>query len=137
VVQLNDSVRRFLEEKRFAVMATVGPSGMPQQTVMWYALRDGIVVMNTAAGRVKANNLERDRRVSLCVEDGYRYVTITGRAVLNHDQEQAQADIAALAVRYHGEEKARDQIAAFRRQHRVSIYLSIDSVVADGFGSGS
>ena len=34
-VQLREDVRTFLEEPRFAVLATVNTNGSPQQTVVW------------------------------------------------------------------------------------------------------
>lgn len=129
---LSDPVRVFLSELRFAVLATVGADGTPQQTVMWYELRDNAIMMNTAEGRVKATNLRRHARVSICVEDRYRYVTIYGRAQLIDDQEQAQADIAALAIRYHGREKARATIESFRAQTRITICVPIERVVSSG-----
>ncbi|HEX9069309.1 MAG TPA: pyridoxamine 5'-phosphate oxidase family protein, partial [Ktedonobacterales bacterium] len=74
----SDPARAFLEGVRFAIMATVMPDGTPQQSVMWYALRDDHIIMNTKVGRVKHNNLERDPVVSLCFEDAYRYITVRG-----------------------------------------------------------
>ncbi|MFO7272715.1 PPOX class F420-dependent oxidoreductase [Sphaerobacter thermophilus] len=130
---LSDAVRAFLEEPRFAVLATIGADGMPHQSVMWYELRGNTIMMNTSEGRVKSANLRRDPRVSICVEDGYRYVTITGRAELVDDQEIAQADIAALAHRYHDPETAERQVAEFRRQKRITLHISIDRVSAHGF----
>src|SRR5688572_1960665 len=94
----------FLKEKRFAVMATINKDGTPQQTVMWYDLRGDRIMMNTSAGRLKEGNLQRDPRVSLCIEDEYNYVTIKGRVELDYDQDRAHADIKALAIRYEGEE---------------------------------
>jgi len=130
---MSEAVRAFLNEPRFAVLATIGADGAPHQSVMWYELRGNTIMMNTAEGRVKAANLRRDPRVSICVEDGYRYVTITGRAELIDDQEIAQADIAALAHRYHDPETAEKQIAEFRRQRRITVHISIDRVSAHGF----
>src|SRR6266508_4604754 len=101
MASLDPKVRAFLEEKRFAVLATTNRDGTPQQTVMWYELRDDHVLMNTARGRTKDRNLLQDRRISVCVEDGYRFVTIAGTAQLFDEQERAQADIRALATRYH------------------------------------
>jgi PPOX class probable F420-dependent enzyme len=124
-----------LAEPRFAVLATVNSDGSPQQTVMWYDLEGDVLVMNTAAGRVKASNLRRDPRVSVCIEDGYRYVTLTGRAHLIEEQERAQADIARLAVRYHGQERARPLFEQFRSQRRITILVSIERVSAHGFES--
>ncbi len=130
---LSDAARDFLEETRFATLATINADGTAQQTVMWYLLRGDRIVMNTARGRKKDRNLLRDRRVSICVEDGYRYVTLAGTAEIIDDQEIAQEDIAALAVRYHGPEKGAAQAATFRTQQRMTIHMSIQSVIANGF----
>ncbi|ACZ39916.1 PPOX class F420-dependent oxidoreductase [Sphaerobacter thermophilus] len=130
---MSEAVRAFLNEPRFAVLATIGADGAPHQSVMWYELRGNTIMMNTSEGRVKSANLRRDPRVSICVEDGYRYVTITGRAELVDDQEIAQADIAALAHRYHDPETAERQVAEFRRQKRITLHISIDRVSAHGF----
>ena len=49
--------RAFLNEKRFAVLATINKDGTPQQTVMWYELQGDEIMMNTAHGRLKDRNL--------------------------------------------------------------------------------
>ncbi|HEY8446616.1 MAG TPA: PPOX class F420-dependent oxidoreductase [Thermomicrobiales bacterium] len=132
--RLSPAVRAFLEEPRFAILATINPDGSPQQSVMWYRLDGDCVMMNTSRGRVKDRNLTRDPRASICVEDGYRFVTISGRVQLIDDQSQAKADIHALAVRYHGPERADEMMREqFSKQQRVTIQLSIDRVVASGF----
>ncbi len=132
-MSLAANVRDFLEEKRFAVLATINDDGTPQLTVMWFALRDDTIVMNTTLSRVKGKNLQRDPRISICVEDGYRYVSISGVARLNDDQTIAQRDIRSLAIRYNGEETGARQAEEFAREHRVSIYLPISQVIANGF----
>ena len=125
--KLSDKVRAFLEEPRYAVLATLNEDGSIQQTVMWYQLRGDHVMMNTRRGRVKDRNMLRDRRVSLCVEDEYRYVTIAGEITLIEDQATAQADIKALAVRYNGPEKGEEQARTlFSKQERITILLPID-----------
>ncbi|HEY7833536.1 MAG TPA: PPOX class F420-dependent oxidoreductase [Ktedonobacterales bacterium] len=126
---LSGEIRAFLAERRFAVLATMNPDGTPQQTVVWYELQGDEIMMNTAAGRLKDKNLRRDPRISICVEDEYRFVTITGRAQLNDDQAVAQADIERLAVRYDGAESARQQMERFSKQQRVTIRLPIEKVV--------
>lgn len=131
---VDERVRRFLEEPRFASLATVNPDGTPQQTVMWYELRGDEVVMNTARGRKKDRNLLRDRRVSICVEDGYRYVTIAGEVEVVEDQATAQADIRALAVRYHGEARGAEMVReGFAKQERITLRLPVTRVDAHGF----
>ncbi|HYP41159.1 MAG TPA: PPOX class F420-dependent oxidoreductase [Chloroflexia bacterium] len=130
MAELDDKVRKFLEEKRFAVVATAGKDGMPRQTVMWYELQGDRIMMNTAVGRLKEKNLARDPRVSFCVEDEYKYVTITGRAAeLDYDTERSQADIRALAIRYHGQEKSEEMSRdLFSKQARVTFYMTIEDV---------
>lgn len=133
---LTDAVRAFLDEPRFATLATLNPDGSVQQTVMWFALRGDVILMNTARGRKKDRNLLRDRRVSICVEEGYRYVTIAGEMTLVEDQSTAQADIRALAERYHGAERAAEMVRdGFAKQERISLLLPVGRVDAHGFGN--
>ncbi|MGI9254761.1 MAG: PPOX class F420-dependent oxidoreductase, partial [Thermomicrobiales bacterium] len=105
-----------------------------QQTVMWYLLECDTVMMNTARGRRKDRNLVRDARISICVEDGYRYVTLTGPVDLDDDRDVSQADIHRLAVRYHGAEEAAKMVEHdFGKQDRVTIRLTISGIDARGF----
>ncbi|WP_287425984.1 PPOX class F420-dependent oxidoreductase [Thermomicrobium sp.] len=135
MAKLSETVRAFLLAPRFGVLATIAADGRPRQSVMWYELVDDrTVLMNTAEGRAKLADLRRDPRASLCVPNGYRFVTLSGRVELIEDQERAQADIARLAVRYVGEREAAEWIPQFRAQRRVTILLRIDRVVAEGFG---
>lgn len=134
--KMNDTVRMFLEERRFGVLATLNRDGTVQQTVMWYELQveDGRIMMNTAEGRVKDGNLHRDPRISICIEDGYRYVTIKGNTELDENAERAQSDIKALATRYEGVERAERMVRnTFSKQKRLTFYLSLDNVDAHGF----
>lgn len=131
-MKLTEAARQFLNEKRFAVLATINKDGTPHQTVMWYDLQGDEVMMNTARGRLKDRNLTRDPRISICVEDGQRFVTLRGTVTLNDDQEIAQADIARLAVRYDGPERAEESLPTFRRQHRITLRMRIEGVLENG-----
>ncbi len=133
-MKLQESVRAFLNEPRFAVLGTVNADGSPQQTVMWFELRGDHIMMNTLRGRKKDRNLLRDGRASICVEDGQRYVTIDGRVNIVDDPAVGQEDIAALARRYEGDEEGnRMSRDVFGSQDRVSLLLSIDRVDIHGF----
>ena len=133
-MQLSEDVRTFLEEARFAVLATVNANGSPQQTVMWYELRGDTIVMNTRRGRKKDRNLIRDPRASLCIEDGFRYVTLEGTIELVDDPATGQADIAALARRYHDAAKAEKMAREeFALQERVTLVLHVDRADVHGF----
>ena len=130
--RLSDSMKRFLEETRYGVLATINRDGTPQQTVMWYEFRGDHILMNTAAGRVKDHNVRRDPRVSVCWEDEYRYLTIRGVATLVEDHATTQADIYHLAHRYNPDATDADY-PVFRTQARISWKIAIDRVEASGF----
>ncbi len=122
--QLSENARTFLNEPRFAVMATINADGTPQQSVVWYELQGDEIMLNTKAGRLKDRNLRRDPRAALCIEDENHYVALRGPVTLNDDQTVAQSDIERLAVRYDGAEKARAQVRSqFSREARVTIRL--------------
>jgi len=129
---LTPAVRAFLDEPHYAVIATINESGMPHLTAIWYALQGEEVLMNTAAGRLKHRNLQRDPRLSICVVDGERYVTLYGRATLIDDRTQAQADDMELARRYEGPEKAQERAPVIAAQQRVTIRMAITHVHARG-----
>jgi PPOX class probable F420-dependent enzyme len=104
VAGLNAEHARLLEEPNFATVATANPDGSAQLSIVWIDWDGEHVVFNTAAGRVKPRNLERDSRVSALVidrNDGYRWVAVRGRAELTTDG--ADEHIDKLARKYTGE----------------------------------
>ena len=119
---LTTEQRAFLDARRFAVLGTVSPSGAPHLTIMWYLVDGDEILFNTKAGRAKESNLARDPRVSILVYDetGYRYIRIDGRVRVIADAATAHRDIARLAVRYHGKEKAARAIERFKKESRIS-----------------
>ena len=99
------------EKPRYGVLATSNPDGTIQQSVMEFDFEGDAILMNTKRGRIKDRNLLADPRLSLCFEDGQRYVAIRGTATLIDDQSRAQADVYRLAVKYVGEQGAKDSMA--------------------------
>ena len=125
--------RKFLEERRFAVVGTINPDGSPHLAVMWYLIDGDDIVVNSAEGRLKDRNLARDPRMSVIIADGYSFVRIDGKASIEHDQRIAQADIRRLAVLNYGEAKADESVRErFGKQHRISYRLPIRRVYSDG-----
>jgi PPOX class probable F420-dependent enzyme len=61
-ITLNDEIRRLLDGRHFAVLATINPDGGPQTSTMWVARDGDDVLFSTVAGRRKHRNLERDPR---------------------------------------------------------------------------
>ncbi len=104
MAEIPAAAQHLLGGKNFAHVATVMEDGSPQVSPVWIDYEDGLVVFNTAEGRLKPKNLRRDPRVAISVtnpENPYESLLIRGRAVeLTH--EGADEHIDALAKRYMG-----------------------------------
>jgi len=133
---ISDDVRAFLEQPRFCVMATINRSGTPQLTVMWYALApDGedVVLLNCTRGLLKERNLRRDPRMSLCIEDGPRYVTLEGRAELVEDRAQQEREVNdVIAPRYIGQRLGSRRWEVIEDSDRLGIRMHVEKVHASG-----
>lgn len=128
-MKLSQRARDFLAAPRFATIATVDADGGPHQAVVWYALRDDHLLVNSLVGRRWPSNLRRDPRFSLVVEDGLDYVAIRGHAEEDPHPAHGQADIAELAHRYETSDGAERLITTrFSSQHRVSYRLRPERV---------
>src|SRR5947209_12700293 len=128
--KLSDKARAFLQERRFAVLGTINPDGSPQLTTMWYLLEGDTIVMNTKAGRMKDRNIRRNPHISICVPDGYSYVSVSGTVEIIDDPKTAQHDIYRLAVRYDGEGEAKRQMEEqFSKESRVTLHLKSEHVI--------
>lgn len=130
---LTDRIRVFLAADRFATIATIGPDGRPRQAVVWYTLDGDDLILNSREGRRWPDDLLRDPRISAAIAaagDGYSWVGLSGVVEPIRDQVTAQADIAAMARRYHADEPAKAErlIRAFEAQTRISFRMRIDTV---------
>jgi PPOX class probable F420-dependent enzyme len=102
-----DSHLDLFKKKAFAHLATLMPGGQPQVTPVWVDFDGHQVVINTAEGRQKDKNLQRDGRVALSIIDPdnpYRYLEVRGR-VSARIHEGADAHIDTLAKKYLGQDK--------------------------------
>lgn len=100
-----DPALHLLDDVNFAHVVTLMDDGEPQTTPVWIA-RDGHTpVFNTAKGRQKHRNLERDPRIAFSVlqhDNPYEYLQVRGRAELV--EEGALEQIHALSHKYTGED---------------------------------
>ena len=81
IVHFPDHIRAYLDDTRYATIATVDPDGGPRQAVTWYTIDGDEIILNSRIGRRWPTNLLRDPRVSIAVIDtaeGERWVGVTG-----------------------------------------------------------
>ena len=102
-----DSHLDLFRKKAFANLATLMPNGSPQVTPVWVDYDGRHVLINTAEGRQKDKNLQRDGRVALSImdpENPYRYLEVRGH-VAQRTVEGADQHIDTMARKYLGQDK--------------------------------
>jgi PPOX class probable F420-dependent enzyme len=98
--------RHLLEGANLAHVSTLNEDGSPQTSPVWIDHEDGRPVFNTAKGRVKPENIQRDSRVSFSIhnqENPYESILVQGRAEI--EEEGADEHIDKLAKKYLGEDE--------------------------------
>jgi PPOX class probable F420-dependent enzyme len=118
---LNDAARQLLDGRNFAVVATIGPGGQPQSSVVWVDRDGDTVVFSVTADKQKARNLTRDPRVSVSLFDltnPYHSVEIRGTAELVEDPERALPE--RLSRKYLGQPPPPDPSGTIRFVARVT-----------------
>jgi PPOX class probable F420-dependent enzyme len=90
-ISFDEPVRALLDGRNFAGVATLGPDGAPQNSVVWIKREGDTVLFSSTDGRQKVRNLRRDPRVSLSVfdlADPYTSVEIRGTAEILPDPDK-------------------------------------------------
>jgi len=121
---LSQDIRSFLSAiPRYATIATVNPDGSPHQTVIWFLMRGDWLVVNSRHGRRWPSNLRREGRANVCVYQAEDAVTVDCAVEREYEGEEAQADIAAMALRYDTPDVAVGEIDRYRTERRLSFIL--------------
>jgi PPOX class probable F420-dependent enzyme len=100
---LNDDDIAFINEPHIGYVATVMADGSPQITPVWVDTDGENLRFNTARGRVKTKNLERNPNIAMVVMDEtnpYHWVGVRGTA--EFVDEGADENIDVLAKKYLG-----------------------------------
>jgi PPOX class probable F420-dependent enzyme len=105
-IPLPESVKKVLEDKAYGHVVTFNPNGQPQLTMVWMDVDGNEALFNTAEGRKKVQNLRRDPRIMISVQnrsEPQSYVVLNGAATLT--ETGADAHIDKLAKRFLGLDK--------------------------------
>ncbi len=124
---LSPEVREFLATRCYVHLATLMADGSPQVSPVWAETDGDLIVVNSAAGRIKDRNIKRDARVALSAthpEDPFKALMIRGR-VVKVTEEGAEDGIDRLARKYIGGERYE-----WRRpgEVRVAYYIQPETV---------
>jgi PPOX class probable F420-dependent enzyme len=103
---LPDSVKRLIEAKTYANVATLMPDGSPHVTQTWVDHEGDVVVINTFEGSQKYRNAVRNPKIALDVCDPgspYNMAMIRGR-VKEVTFDGAEEHIDRMAKKYLGQD---------------------------------
>jgi PPOX class probable F420-dependent enzyme len=103
--KLLPAVAELASGKNVAAVATVFPSGMIQNQILWVGVRDGKIVLNTETHRKRFRNLSRDPRITVLIRDEQdpgRYAEVRGEVSETITGPEAREHINELARKYGG-----------------------------------
>jgi len=131
-IKLPDSAKKLLQDKAYGHVVTIGANGRPQTTMVWVDAEGDEVLFNTAEGRKKQQNLRRDPKVIISVQDRNNpqaYLLVHGTATIT--EAGADAHIDKLTKRFLGIEKY-----PYRQpgEKRVMVRVAVDRL--GGFAPG-
>jgi PPOX class probable F420-dependent enzyme len=95
---------------RTGKLATVREDGRPHVVPIWFVLDGDSLVFTTWHATVKAANMRRDPRVSICVDDQkppFAFVMIEGTATIEEQPDNFEHWTTQIAARYMGSELAK------------------------------
>ena len=105
-----DQIDSFLAEPRHAVVGVVRSDGAPQLSPVWILYDNGLVYFSIFVDSAKYRQLERDSRISICVDAGHpdaRAVMIQGTAKLARETSASYEDLSwRINRRYHESDDA-------------------------------
>ncbi len=99
-------MEEFLRRPLVVSFTTTRPDGSPQVTPIWYEYDAGKFYCCVGTDSVKARNIRRDSRVTLCIathDEPYKYVVAEGTCdIVRHD---VAARFLSIGTRYYGNER--------------------------------
>jgi PPOX class probable F420-dependent enzyme len=131
-IPIPQPVKTLLQDKAYGHVVTVNATGRPRVTMVWMDVEGDEVLFNTAEDRKKAQDLRRDPRVSVSVQDPNNpqsYAVFHGKARITTDG--ARSHIDKLAKRFLGI----DQYPGPPGETRLIVRISVERIggVAPGY----
>jgi PPOX class probable F420-dependent enzyme len=141
-------IRRFLMQGTFTgKLATVKKDGSSHIVPIWFVLdgsnkngdgdgkEDNDIIFTTNESSVKAKNIERDNRVSICVDDQtppFSFVIVYGTAKIHHYRQNELFTFASrIARRYIGKDNAENYGRRNSAEGEVLVRIKAKRIIAE------
>jgi PPOX class probable F420-dependent enzyme len=121
--RIPENVLDLFQKPALAHLATIMPDGTPQVTPVWVDYDGTHVLVNTAKGRQKALNMQKQPKVGLDIVDPanpFHSLAVRGR-VVEITENGADAHIDKLAKKYIGQDKY-----PYRQPGEVRVLVKIE-----------
>jgi PPOX class probable F420-dependent enzyme len=105
----SEQIDAFLAETRHAIAGVIRPDGAPQLSPVWFLYESGRIYFSIFVHSAKFRHLERDPRISLCVDAGHpdaRAVLIQGTVELVRESSAWTEEVSWKIVRRYHETEA-------------------------------
>ena len=133
----DEEIHEFLQGRHTMNVATFNHDGTIHLVAMWYGFVDGDPVFETFAKSQKVQNVRRDPKITVLVEDGDEYdelrgVEIVGTAEIIEDPAEVVAVARGVLVRYHDidNEADIDAAAQLMANKRVGVRIRPERIVS-------
>jgi len=136
-------IRAFLNKGTFTgKLATVRKDGSPHVVPIWFVLEYrnnevnvGNIYFTTFIGSLKAENIQRDNRVSICIDDQtppFTFVTIHGTAKLYpYKQKEVLKWATRIAKRYVGKKDSKSYGERNSGEGAVLVQIKPTKIIAE------
>jgi PPOX class probable F420-dependent enzyme len=140
-------IRRFLMQGTFTgKLATIKKDGSSHIVPVWFVLEssdkngsddreEDEIIFTTNGSSVKAKNIERDKRVSICVDDQtppFSFVIVYGTAKIYHYRQNELFRFATkIARRYMGKEDAENYGRRNSTEGEVLVRIKAKRIIAE------
>ena len=93
---MDQKIKALFQKNNLIFIATINSDGSPQLTPVWGNCSDDYILINTAEGRLKHQNVQNDQRAAVSVTDHdnpLNMTTIKGKVIqINTDYKYYQAN---------------------------------------------
>ena len=140
-------IRQFLMQGTFTgKLATVKKDGSSHVAPIWFVLdgsnkngssdkRDDDIIFTTSSTSIKAKNIERDNRVSICIDDQtppFSFVIVYGNAKIHHYKQNDLFRFASkIARRYVGKNDAEKYGRRNSTEGEVLVRIKAKRIIAE------